>query len=138
MDQLGLKGDGTCAATCPKFVEEVVEGYGGCESKIKHFRHYLAHHLHETNTMVVLFSLGNQYHRLSCGLLCQSPLPERRLHEFRHHLPVGFLRKFRRSPALLLSVISSLSAASSFSLFLATTNHPLRCLAHILEVSPEQ
>ena len=34
LKNLGLKGGGTCAATHPKYVEEVVEGDGGCEPAI--------------------------------------------------------------------------------------------------------
>ena len=53
MNQFGLEGGSTCAATCPKSVEEAVEGDGVCEPATLNFRHYLLHHLHESNAMVV-------------------------------------------------------------------------------------
>ena len=96
LNQFGLKGGGTCAATRPKSVEEVVEGYGGCEP----LRHYLSHHLHKANVTVVFFPLGDQDHLLPRVILRKPPLPKCRPSELHHPLPIGSLRR-RLLPAIL-------------------------------------
>ena len=72
LKQIGLEGGGTCAATRPETMEEVVEGDGGREPDILNRRHYLPHHLHKANLPVVRLPLGNQDHSLPRGLLPSS------------------------------------------------------------------
>ena len=69
-------------------MEDVVEVNGGGEAEIENDRHHLPHHLHQSNTIVVSYPLGNYYHRLPSGFLIQTALLEVRMHQNHHPLPM--------------------------------------------------
>ena len=114
-----------------------MEDDGGCEEAIGNHQDYLTYHLQYSYAALFPSPLGDQNHCLSCGILCQPPLLEGRLHQCHHPLPMRQLCccrlcRIQKLHILILLQCLCICLCLCSSLFIHTCRHSSLYLYHRL------